>query len=510
MWMMDHIMNNLLSLEFGQSYARIPLKRSPHIHVGNALALNWGAILPASDCSYLFGNPPFRGHQYRSADQQADMHRVWGRSGQVNRLDYVTCWFKKAAEYTAQNKQVDVGFVATNSITQGEQSGILWPQMFATGMIIHFAHRTFQWNSEARGKAAVHCVIIGLTWDAARSRTIYEYHHPRGDPHASGVGQINGYLIDGPQYSVPARSSPPSGRLRMHKGSQPTDGARLKKPEGGYVTTSNLILEETDRSDLLARDPSAGKWLKPFVGTDELISGEWRWCLWLKDANHAELGRSAPIQERLERVRAGRLKSPTPSVKKAARYPTLFTQDRQPNVEYLAVPEVSSETREYIPIAFLPPSVIASNKLMIIPGAPLHYFAILTSAMHMGWMRTVAGRLESRYSYAPAVYNSFPWPDLDAAKIAQLDALARAVLDARKKLAPMSLDELYDADNMPPALRKAHDQLDKAVDRLYRRSAFNFERERVELLFQLFQKAAAPLDTTTQATPTRTRRRRAT
>jgi hypothetical protein len=296
----------------------------------------------------------------------------------------------------------------------------------------------------------------------------------------------------------------------MHKGSQPTDGARLKKPEGGYVTTSNLILEETDRSDLLARDPSAGKWLKPFVGTDELISGEWRWCLWLKDANHAELGRSAPIQERLERVRAGRLKSPTPSVKKAARYPTLFTQDRQPNVEYLAVPEVSSETREYIPIAFLPPSVIASNKLMIIPGAPLHYFAILTSAMHMGWMRTVAGRLESRYSYAPAVYNSFPWPDLDAAKIAQLDALARAVLDARKKLAPMSLDELYDADNMPPALRKAHDQLDKAVDRLYRRSAFNFERERVELLFQLFQKAAAPLDTTTQATPTRTRRRRAT
>jgi hypothetical protein len=509
MWMMDHIMNNMLSLEFGQSYARIPLLQSPHIHVANALAIDWNSVLPARDCSYVFGNPPFRGHQYRTTEQQADMHRVWGRSGQVNRLDYVTCWFKKAAEYTAGNKRIDVGFVSTNSITQGEQSGILWPQIFATGMSIQFAHRTFQWNSEARGKAAVHCIIIGLTWSATSPKTIYEYHHVRGNPHASSVSQINGYLIDGPQYAVPARSSPPAGRLRMHKGSQPTDGARLKKPEGGYVTTSNLILEESDRRDLLGRDATAAKWLKPFVGTDELVSGVWRWCLWLKDADHAELRRSAPIQERLERVKAGRLKSPTPSVKKAARYPTLFTQDRQPSVEYLAVPEVSSENREYIPIAFLPTSAIASNKLMIIPGAPLHYFAILTSAMHMAWMRTVAGRLESRYSYAPAVYNSFPWPDLDAAKIRQLDTLATAILDVRKSLAPMTLDELYDADNMPPALRKAHDQLDRAVDRLYRRSAFNFERERVELLFGLFQRAAAPLDTTTQNAPKRARRRRA-
>jgi hypothetical protein len=506
MWMMDHIMNNMLSFEFGQSYARIPLRRSPHIHFDNALEVDWNSVLPSADCSYLFGNPPFRGHQYRTPAQQRDMHRVWGNDGQVNRLDYVTCWFKKAAEYTAANRRIDVAFVSTNSITQGEQSGILWPYMFSTGMSILFAHRTFQWNSEARGKAAVHCVIIGLTWDAARPKTIYEYHHVRGDPHVSPVSRINGYLIEGPQYSVPARSRPPAARLQMHKGSQPTDGARLRRPEGGYITTSNLILDEENRAELLHRDPNARKWLKPYVGGEELISGEWRWCLWLKDADPAELRASQPIQERLERVRNGRLQSPTPSVKAFARYPTLFTQDRQPDVDYLAVPEVSSETREYIPMAMLPPSVIASNKLMIIPGAPLHYFGILTSAMHMAWMRTVAGRLESRYSYAPAVYNSFPWPDMDDRQQRTIEQLAQAVLDTRASFAGTTLDDLYDADNMPPALRRAHDQLDRAVDRLYRRARFNFERERVELLFDLFQRAAAPLDTTGQ--DVRRRRRR--
>jgi hypothetical protein len=245
------------------------------------------------------------------------------------------------------------------------------------------------------------------------------------------------------------------------------------------------------------------------VGGDELISGEWRWCLWLKDADPTELRASEPVQERLERVRNGRQQSPTASVKAFARYPTLFTQDRQPNVEYLALPEVSSETREYIPMAMLPPTVIASNKLMIIPEAPLHYFAILTSAMHMAWMRTVAGRLKSDYSYSPAVYNSFPWPEMDDRQRQTIEQLAQGVLEARNSFAGTSLDDLYDADNMPPALRRAHDQLDRAVDRLYRRARFDFERERVELLFQLFQQAAAPLDTTTQPTPTRRRRRRA-
>ena len=311
MWMMDHIMNNRLSLEFGQTYARIPLEKSPHIAVGNALEMDWQEFLPAEACSYIFGNPPFVGHQWRTKSQQEDIARIWGKKGQVNRLDYVTCWFNKATLYAAANRPMEIAFVSTNSIAQGEQCGILWPAVFARDLSIRFAHRTFQWNSEARGRAAVHCVIVGLTFAKEGKHCIYEYDHVRGEPHASDVARINGYLIDGPQYTVAARSAPPESRLKMHKGSQPTDGARIRKPAGGYLKSSNLILDSGDREELLTADPNCEKWLKPYVGGDEMISGQWRWCLWLKDADPAELKASKPIVERLERVRAGRLQSPT-------------------------------------------------------------------------------------------------------------------------------------------------------------------------------------------------------
>ena len=494
LWMMDHIMNNRLSLAFGQTFARIPLETSPNIAVGNALEMDWQEFLPAEVCSYIFGNPPFVGHQWRTKSQQEDMARIWGKTGQVNRLDYVTCWFNKASLYAAANRSIEIAFVSTNSITQGEQSGILWPVLFGRDLSIRFAHRTFQWNSEARGKAAVHCVIVGLTFAAEGKRLIYDYEHVRGEPHAAEAARINGYLIDGAQYAVSARSTPPAGRLKMHKGSQPTDGARLRKPDGGYLKFSNLILDESDRAALLAADPDAAKWLKPYVGGDEMISGQWRWCLWLKDAAPSELKASKPVVERLERVRAGRLQSPTASVRDYARFPTLFTQDRQPDTDYLAIPEVSSETREYIPIAMLPTSLVASNKLQIIPGAPMHYFGLLTSAMHMAWMRTVAGRLKSDYSYAPSVYNSFPWPDMTDAQRDRISELSQAVLDARAKFPDSPLDALYDPDTMPPPLRRAHETLDRAVDRLYRRTGFATERERVEHLFMLYEKMRAPLE----------------
>jgi len=494
MWMIDHIMNNRLSLEFGLTYVRIPLRKSPHIIVDNALQANWDDVLAPEDCSYILGNPPFVGHQWRSQSQQEDMRRIWGSEGQVNRLDYVTCWFKKGLNYADRNRNIDIAFVSTNSITQGEQCGILWPALFAGGLNIRFAHRTFQWNSEARGTAAVHCVIIGLTFRKEADRRIFEYNRVRGDAHETLVKQINGYLIDGPQYSVPARSKPPVGRLKMHKGSQPTDGARLKKPGGGYLKFSNLILEESDRKALLSEDPNAKKWLRPFVGGEELINGDWRWCLWLKDADPKEIKVSKPVQERLQRVRKGRLQSPTPSVQAYAKYPSLFTQDRQPDQPYLAVPKVSSETREYIPIDILSEDVVASDMLQIIPGAPLNYFGILTSAMHMAWMRTVGGRLKSDYRYSPAVYNSFPWPKMTPKQQATIEALAQDVLDARASFKDTELDVLYDQDSMPPKLRKAHAALDKAVDRLYRRNGFAFERERVEHLFQLYETTSAPIE----------------
>ena len=507
MWMMDHIMNNRLSLEFGQTYARIPLEKSPHIAVGNALEMDWQEFLPAEACSYIFGNPPFVGHQWRTKSQQEDMARIWGKKGQVNRLDYVTCWFNKATLYAAANRPMEIAFVSTNSIAQGEQCGILWPAVFARDLSIRFAHRTFQWNSEARGRAAVHCVIVGLTFAKEGKHCIYEYDHVRGEPHASDVARINGYLIDGPQYTVAARSAPPEGRLKMHKGSQPTDGARIRKPAGGYLKSSNLILDSGDREELLTADPNCEKWLKPYVGGDEMISGQWRWCLWLKDADPAELKASKPIVERLERVRAGRLQSPTASVREYANYPTLFTQDRQPDTDYLAIPEVSSEMREYIPVAMLPPTVVASNQLRIIPGAPIHYFGILMSVMHMAWMRTVAGRLKSDYRYAPAVYNSFPWPEMTDAQRTRVEELSRAVLDARALFPNSSLDALYDPDAMPPALRRAHRDLDRALDRLYRRAGFASERERVEHLFMRYEKSRAPLEAGMKRKPQRRRAR---
>ena len=494
LWMMDHIMNNRLSLAFGQTFARIPLKTSPNIAVGNALDMDWEAFLPAEDCSYVFGNPPFVGHQWRTKSQQEDMARIWGTKGQVNRLDYVTCWFNKATAYAAAKRSPEIAFVSTNSITQGEQCGILWPILFSRDLSIRFAHRTFQWNSEARGQAAVHCVIIGLTFAKDGPRRIYDYDHVRGEAHASAVARINGYLIDGPQYAVPARSAPPEGRLETHKGSQPTDGARLRRPGGGYIKFSNLILDESDRAELLTADPGAAKWLRPYVGADELISGQWRWCLWLKDADPTELKASKPVVERIERVRVGRLQSPTASVREYAKFPTLFTQDRQPDTDYLAIPRVSSERREYIPISILSPTVIASDALQIIPGASTDYFGILTSAMHMSWVRTVTGRLKNDYRYAPAVYNSFPWPDMTDAQRSLVESLSQAVLDARAGFPDSSLDALYDPDTMPPLLRRAHRALDRAVDRLYRRAPFATERERVEHLFGLYEKMQAPLE----------------
>ena len=508
MWMMDHIMNNRLSDEFGETFLRIPLRVSPRIVIGNALDMSWEDVLPSSECSYVLGNPPFAGHQWRTRGQQLDMARVWGTEGQVNRLDYVTCWFNMAIKYAAANRSIEIAFVSTNSITQGEQCGILWPPILARDVSIRFAHRTFQWNSEARGKAAVHCVIIGLTFLETCKRFIFDYSHVRGDPHVSEVRKINGYLFDGTQVSVPARSKPPHGRRKMHKGSQPTDGARLRKPGGGYQTFSNLILGEDDRQELLAADPNCEKWLRPYIGGEELISGIWRWCLWLKDADPSELKASPALRERLDRVRSGRLQSPTASVRAAARYPTLFTQDRQPDTEYLAVPEVSSETREYIPIDVLPPSVIASNKLQIIPGAPSHYFGILTSAMHMAWMRAVSGRLKSDYSYSPSVYNSFPFPEMTQRQLEKIENLAKEVLSARSNFPGSSLDVLYDIDSMPPDLRRAHEALDRAVDRLYKKTGFKSERERVEHLFGLYERMRGSLDAEMRARPKRRRSQR--
>ena len=334
MWMADHLANNAYDAVFGLTPPRIPLKQSANIVHGDALAVDWNDVLPAAKCNFVMGNPPFVGHQQRDKVQKQGMARIWGKIGQFNRLDYVSCWFRKALDYGKENIRQRFAFVATNSITQGEQAGILWPYLFANGAHIRFAHRTFIWTSEASGAAAVHCVIVGMSRDEPDRPMIYDYPERRGEPISIEAKCINGYLIDGAFIAIPARTKAPHGLPKMSKGSQPTDGARLKKENGGYLTVSNLILDHKERQTLLAQDPDAKNWLRPYVGGDELISGEWRWCLWLKNADPTEISSSAPVRERLKRVRSGRLKSPTPSVRAFADKPTLFTQDRQPSKSY--------------------------------------------------------------------------------------------------------------------------------------------------------------------------------
>jgi len=484
LWLIDHQMNLRISEEFGHYFARIPLKTTPHIHCGNALRLDWNEVLPAERASYVMGNPPFVGHQWRSDEQMADMGRIWGDGGRFGRLDYVTCWHRLAATYMRGNPAIRTALVSTNSICQGEQVGILWSWMLAQGIHIHFAHRTFQWSNEARGQAAVHCVIVGFGLQDFEQKVIFEYEDIRGEPHAVIARNINPYLVDAPDVILPSRTNAPPGLPQLLKGSQPTDGG-------------HLILSDAEREDLLAAEPEAAPWLRRYVGGDELINGGGRWCLWLKEIGPAELKRLPLVLQRVQAVAEARRKSPTASVRTFANQPTLFTQDRQPSARYLAIPEVSSENRRFIPIAFLSPETVASNKLQIVEGATLYHFGILCSTMHNAWMRQTCGRLESRYSYAPSVYNNFPWPENPTDKQrAAIEAAAQGVLDARARFPDASLADLYDPVAMPPVLVKAHQGLDAAVDAAYAADAkslglkpkWTSDRERVAFLFALYQR----------------------
>ena len=481
MWLVDHQMNVRLSNTFGYAYVRIPLKTSPHVINGNALQADWSGLIPPDKLSYIVGNPPFIGHQYRTDDQVADHTKIWGTKGKFGRLDYVTCWYRKALDYMRHNPTIRAAFVSTNSVCQGEQASILWSYMFDEGAHIQFAHRTFQWASDARGQAAVHCVIIGFALDEPKTRRLFEYDDIKGDPHeVPSVTNINGYLINGANIALPSRTKPKPEFPQMLKGSQPTDG-------GG------LILTQQQKTDLIDKEPSAAQFIRPYVGGDELLSGNYRACLWLKSTTPAQLKTMPEVKKRLQIVRDARLASPTPSVRDFADKPTLFTQDRQPTDNYLAIPEVSSENRRFIPIAFFDPTIIASNKVQMIVGGTLFHFGVLMSTMHMTWVRHVCGRLESRYSYAPSVYNNFPFPNPNDKQRQAIKSAVQGVLDVRAKFPDSSLADLYDPLGMPPELTKAHQALDRAVDLAYRPQKFDNERLRMEFLFKLYETDVAPL-----------------
>lgn len=483
LWLVDHQMNLRVGEEFGMYFARIPLKTSARIVHGNALTLDWNAVLPAERASYVMGNPPFVGAKFMDDAQREDTRAVFDGIHNAGLLDFVAAWYVKATRYmhalpspASGRSRVRAAFVSTNSITQGEQVGVLWGWLLAQGIKIHFAHRTFSWSNEARGKAAVHCVIVGFGLGEVAEKILYEYEDIKGEPHALHAANINPYLVDAPDVVLENRRAPICPVPAIGIGNKPIDG-------GHYLFT------DEEKAEFLRSEPQAEKWFRRWLGADEFINGYRRWCLWLGDCPPNELRQMPEAMKRVEAVRQFRLASKSAPTRKLADTPTRFHVENMPASTYLLIPEVSSERRAYIPIGFMHPDILCSNLVKIVPDATLYHFGILTSTLHMAWVRAVCGRLESRYRYsAGIVYNTFPWPDDPAGKPrAAIEAAAQAVLDARAQFPGATLADLYDPLTMPPALLKAHQKLDAAVDRAYGKSGFKSDAERVAFLFERYQ-----------------------
>ena len=449
----------------------LPLTAYANIVEGNALQVDWKTVVPANKLNYIMGNPPFVGASMMSAEQKAEAVSIFGKIKLSNSIDYVGAWYYKAAELLA-NTSIRAAFVSTNSITQGEQVAPLWGTLYSKYRIhIDFAYRTFRWDSEASAKAHVHCVIIGFS--ATANQTLkYIYTHER----VQIVQNISPYLIDGPTVFIASRSKPICDVPPMYLGNKPSDGG-------------NLILSAEERLNILSHEPYLEKYIRPYIGAVEFINRKERYCFWLTNASPSDLRNSKELRARLEAVRKMRMESTATPTREKANTPHLFFFISQPTTNYLLVPSTSSENRRYIPIGFLPPDTIASNAATIVPNATLLHFGVLTSNVHMAWMRAVCGRLKSDYRYSGAiVYNNFPWPNPTAEQKAKIEQTAQAILDARALYPDCSLADLYDEVTMPPELRKAHQQNDKAVMQAYGFwNKLNTETECVAELMKMYQ-----------------------
>ena len=396
-------------------------------------------------------------------------------------LDYVCGWYMKATAYIRGTK-IQAAFVSTNSITQGEQAGILWPWLLNQGMRINFAHRTFKWSNEARGNAHVYCVIIGFAVFDAPIKRLYDYETPTAEPMEILARNINPYLVDAADIVISNRSRPICSVPEIYFGSMPNDGG-------------NLLFTNEEKEEFLAVEPDAAKFIKPLLSAHEFINGKKRWCLWLKDASPAEMRRLPEIMKRVESVRIYRSESSRAATRKLADYPALFGEVRQPKSNYVLIPRHSSERRRYVPMSYFNPDHIASDSCIALPNAAPYHFGILTSAMHMAWMRQVCGRLKSDYRYSNnLVYNNFPWPEAPSSvQIERVNKVAQRILDIRVDFTDSSLADLYDPDSMPKKLLDAHRALDAAVDLCYRPVAFKTELERLKFLFDLYRQYTEPL-----------------
>lgn len=492
LWLTDHQCNVELAEALGRSFRRLPLKATPTIKVANALRTDWASVLPPAECSYVLGNPPFVGAKHLDLDQSRDMDTITDRIDNGGLLDYVCAWYFKAAEYI-QGTRIKVGFVSTNSISQGEQVGVLWNPLFQRyGLKIHFAHRTFAWESEARGKAHVHVVIIGFGAYDVPSKHTYDYDGAAATIVA--VKNISPYLIEGTDTAVTNRTEPICMVPEVGIGNKPID-------DGNYLFTT------ADKDDFLRDEPDAASYVRKFYGAEDFLSNNPRWCLYLRDCPPQNLRKMPEVMRRVEAVKEFREKSKSAPTRKLAATPTRFHVENAPASSYLLIPRHSSERRKYIPIGYVDPETLAGDSCLIISDASYFHFGVLSSAMHMAWVSLVCGRIKSDYRYsASLVYNNYPWPTTATEKQrASVEEAAQAVLKARSKFPDSSLADLYDPTATPPDLIRAHNELDKAVDLCYRKERFETDRQRLEHLFGLYEKLTAPL---IQTTPTKKPRKK--
>lgn len=482
MWLIDHQMNMLVSSEFGQYFIRLPLKKSANIVHADALETNWENVVSKNELSYIIGNPPFIGSKIMKQNQRDQIVKEFDNADGSGVLDYVTGWYIKAAKYI-QDTKIKVAFVSTNSIVQGEQTSILWGQMLNKYKIkIHFAHRTFKWSNEAKGNAAVYCVIVGFANYDTANKSIFEYEDIKGEAHELKAKNINPYLVDAKDIFIGKRRKPICNVPEISFGSMPNDGG-------------NFLFTDEEKKEFVAKEPNSEKFFKPLISAHEFLNGHKRWCLWLKNANPTDLKEAKLITERVENVRKLRAESTRQATQKLAEFPTLFGEDRQPKSDYVLIPRHSSENRKYIPMGFFDENSIASDSCLFIEGAKLYHFGILMSSIHMTWVKNMCGRIKSDYRYSnELVYNNYPFPDNPNDKqVKAIETAVQKVLDARLQFPESSLADLYGPLTMPPALIKAHNELDKAVDLAYRPQAFTSEANRMVFLFELYEKYTADL-----------------
>ncbi|MDR2962699.1 MAG: hypothetical protein LBU90_03530 [Bacteroidales bacterium] len=532
LWLTDHQMNMKVSAEFGQYFVRLPLKKAAKIVHGDALEIDWNSLATTSiraydiraehtdiyvrepqmqygnvrietdtytihktestpsvgyvsqPFDYIMGNPPFIGSKVMTQFQRDQVAKQFGNASGCGVLDYVTAWYVKAAQYITRGHApltTKVAFVSTNSIVQGEQTAILWGVLKNRYHIkIHFAHRTFKWSNEAKGNAAVYCVIVGFANFDTPEKRLFDYEDIRGEAHEISAKNINPYLVDAKDIFIEKRQKPLCKVPEMNFGNMPLDGG-------------NLLFTDAEKQDFLELEPNAAQFMLPLISAHEFLNGEKRWCLWLKDATPAELNRLPRVLKRIAAVKKFRLDSVAPSTQKFAATPALFRDRNRPDT-CIVIPRVSSETRDYIPMGFFDKNSIVSDTCMAIPNATLYHFGVLMSKMHMAWVGVVCGRLESRYRYSKdIVYNNFPWAENPTEKqVKAVEKAAQKVLDVRAQFPESSLAHLYNPLTMPPELTKAHRELDKAVDAAY---SFVGSGNRMEFLFALYEKYTADLFT---------------